>query len=83
LRRAKRGLFGKLAVFLFWGFNLLMVLWIWSGTQAAVEHQSALSGAEAVGGAIGTGIGVTILVFIWVFGAIIFGLMALLTRPRS
>ena len=69
-------------MFAFWGFNILMVLWIWGGTQSAVETQAGLSGAEAAGAAIGTGIGVTLLIFIWLIGAIILGLMALLTRPK-
>jgi len=82
LRKSKRGIFGKLVIFAFWGFNILMVLWIWGGTQSAVQTQSGLSGAEAAGAAIGTGIGVTLLIFIWLIGAIILGLMALLTRPK-
>lgn len=79
LRKAKRGIFGKLVIFAFWGFNILMVLWIWAGTQGAVESQAGLSGA---GAAIGTGIGVTLLIFVWLIGAIILGIMALLTRPK-
>lgn len=82
LRKAKRGFFGKLVMFAFWGFNILMVAWIWGGTQSAVESSQGLTGAEAAGAAIGTGIGVTLLVMIWVIGAIILGLMALLTRPK-
>lgn len=82
LRKAKRGIFGKLVIFAFWGFNILMVLWIWGGTKSAVETQAGLSGAEAAGAAIGTGLGVTFLIFIWLIGAIILGLMALLTRPK-
>lgn len=81
LRKPKRGIFGKLVVFAFWGFNALMALWIWGGTQSAVKSQAGLSGAEAAGAAIGTGIGVTLLIFIWLTGATILGLMALLTRP--
>lgn len=82
LRKPKRGFFGKMTVFLFWGFNLLMVAWIWGGTQSAVSAQKGLSGAEAAGAAIGTGLGVTMLVMVWLIGAVIFGLMAMLTRPR-
>lgn len=82
LRKSKRGFFGKLVAFAFWGFNILMILWIWSGTQNAAETSKGLTGAEAAGAAIGTGIGVTLLVMIWVIGAIILGLMTLLTRPK-
>lgn len=82
LRKPKRGIFGKIVLFLFWGFNALMLLWIWGGTKSATESSAGLSGAEAAGAAIGTGIGVTILVFIWLIGAVILGIMALLTRPK-
>ena len=69
-------------IWAFWGFNLLMVLWIWTGTQSAVETSQGLSGSEAAGAAIGTGIGVTILVIIWLIGAILLGIMAMLTKPK-
>lgn len=82
LRESKRGVFGKLIVFAFWGFNILMSLSIWAGTQSAVEGQAGLSGAEAAGHAIGTGIGVTLLVIMWLTGTVILGIMALLTRPK-
>ena len=60
-----------------------MIFAIWIGMKAAVESQQALTGAEAAGAAIGTGVGVSFLLIIWVIGAVIFGLMALLTRPKS
>jgi hypothetical protein len=75
-------LFGKLAIFAFWGFNLLMVFWIWGGSKIAMERQGALTGAEAAGAAIGTGLGISMLIVLWLFGAVILGLMALLTRPK-
>lgn len=82
LKRAKRGLFGKLAIFAFWGFNLLMIAWIWGGSKMALEKQTALTGAEAAGAAIGTGIGISMLFILWLIGAVILGLMALLTRAK-
>lgn len=82
LNKPKRGLFGMFTVLLFWGFNALMVLWIWGGTKNNLETMEGMEGVEAAGAAIGTGIGVTMLITLWVFGAVIFGLMALLTRPK-
>ncbi len=82
LRKPKRGLFGKLVIFAFWGFNILMGVGIWVGTQGAVETSQGLTGAEAVGATIGAGIGLGLLLTIWVIGAVILGLMALLTRPK-
>jgi ssDNA-binding Zn-finger/Zn-ribbon topoisomerase 1 len=82
LRKAKRGIFGKFIIFLFWAFNILMVAWIWGAIKLTSEHSAGLSGAEAAGAAIGTGLGITMIVFVWLFGAVILGLMALLTRPK-
>lgn len=82
LRKAKRGFFGKFVIFIFWAFNILMAVSIWAGAKSASEHSAGLSGAEAAGAAIGTGLGITVLLFIWLFGVVILGLMALLTRPK-
>lgn len=83
LRKAKRGFFGKLVLFAFWGFNALMALWIYGGTSSAIESSKGLTGAEQAGAAIGTGIGVAMILTLWVIGGVILGLMALLTRPKS
>lgn len=71
LRKPKRGIFGELSIWAFWGFNLLMIAWIWGGSQNAAQKSAGLTGAEAAGAAIGTGIGVAILVAIWIVGVII------------
>jgi hypothetical protein len=83
LRKARRGFFGKLVIFAFWGFNLLMIAWIWGATSMVAETGTGLTGAEAAGHAIGTGLGMTMIVIVWMIGAIILGLMALLTRAKS
>ena len=59
-----------------------MVAWIWSGGGDAIETTKTLTGAEQAGAAIGAGIGITVLVIIWLIGAIILGIMSLLTRPK-
>jgi len=59
-----------------------MAFSIYGGTTSAVKQQSALSGAEAAGAAIGTGIGAMFLVIIWLVGAVILGIMAMLTRAK-
>jgi uncharacterized membrane protein (DUF485 family) len=69
----KRTVASNIARILFWGFNLLMIIWIWGGL-ATVETSSS---AES----IGVGIGVTMLVIIWVLGDIILGLFYFFTRP--
>lgn len=74
LRKTTRGMFGKIIKWAFILFNLLMLAWVWT----AGDMTSEMEGADAVGGAIGTG-----LIFgLWVFGDIILGLFVLLTRPK-
>lgn len=42
-----------------------------------------MSEAERIGASIGIGLGVTFILRIWVAGAIITDLLALLTRPKA
>ena len=83
LRKPKRGLFGKLCMWSFLGFNILMVIWLVGGMGAATEGMEVMSEAEKAGTAIGAGIGMVMIFGIWVFGDIILGLFVLITRPKS
>ena len=76
LRKPKRSVMGKIFLWLFYGFNVLMLLWLVGGMNAASE-------AERAGAQIGTGIGVAFIIFIWAVGDIITGLLALMTRQRK
>ncbi|MBT4950539.1 MAG: zinc ribbon domain-containing protein [Pelagibacteraceae bacterium] len=82
LRKPKRSLFGKLIIIIFWVFNIIMAAWIFGGGGDAIQTTSTLSGAEQVGAVIGTGLAIGFLTTVWVIGAVIFGIMALLTRPK-
>ena len=77
----KRSIPGHISRVLFWGFNLLMVAWIIGGFNSATDGMEKMSDAEAAGAAIGTGIGMTMLVILWVLGDIILGLFYFFTRP--
>ena len=83
----KRGFFGWLFLVIFWMFNGLMALWIWSYCSDIGHAYSTASGphleAAKIGTAIGGTIGITILIGIWVAGAVILGLLALLTRGQK
>ena len=83
LRKAKRSLFGKIIKWGFIAFNILMALWVFGGIDNAVDKSAGLTGAEAAGAAIGTGIGAMFLLTIWVIGDIILGLFVLFTRPKN
>ena len=47
------------------------------------EMGTPMSEAERIKASIGIGLGVTFILGIWVVGAIITGLLALLTRPKA
>ena len=84
LRKAKRTIIGKVFLWVFILFNVIMVAWLWGGMSAATEVvQEAGSDLEAAGSAIGAGIGGFMIVLIWVLGDIILGLPVLFTRPKS
>ena len=80
----QRSFFGKLIKWTFIGFNLLMLLWLIVGVGGASKQIAEASNeAEKAGGAIGTGLGAMMIIFIWVAGAVILGLFTLLTRAKS
>lgn len=78
----KRGFFGWLFLILFVLFNAFM-LW---AVVAGINDMASLpaeTGAEQAGKAIGGAIGFAMLMLVWVAGAVILGLFALLTRGRK
>lgn len=83
LRKPKRGFFGKLFKWSFIAFNILMLVWLVSGVNAASEGMNGLNDAERAGAAIGTGLGVAMIFSVWVVGDIILGLFVLFTRPKA
>ena len=81
--KPKRTMFGKLVKWSFIGFNILMLLWMIFGVGGAAETiDTAGSDAEKAGAAIGTGLGAMMIIFIWVAGDVVLGLMTLLTKPE-
>lgn len=82
LRKPKRSLFGKLCLWSFYLWNILMVIWLVGGLNS-VSDIEANTAAEQAGAAIGAGIGITMIIVFWVIGDIITGLFALLTRPKN
>lgn len=79
IQKRKRGFFGWLFLLLFFGFNLLMMFWLfryWGQLAGTTATSDAASIGKAIGGTIGSGL----ILFIWGFGAVILGMFALLTR---
>ena len=83
LRKPKRGFFGKVVKWSFIVFNIFMAAWLIGGTGAATEGMDAMSEAEKAGATIGTGLGVAMLLGLWVAGDVILGLFVLFTRPKQ
>lgn len=84
VEQRRRGVFGWIFLGLFWAYNLLMVIWLFSGLAEIGETSTQLStDAERAGAAIGTAIGVSMVLGIWMSGAVILGLFVLLTRGRK
>lgn len=84
LRKPKRSILGKIIKWLFILFNVLMIFWLVSGTISAGDViNNASSEAERAGAALGTGLGMSMVLGLWVIGDIIIGILVLLTRPKS
>lgn len=77
-----RTLFGKIVKWIFIAFNVLMLLWIVGGLLGS-SGDPPMSDAEQTGRAIGTAIGVGLLLMIWTMGDVILGIVVLLTRRKK
>jgi hypothetical protein len=79
----KRSVLGHVVKWVFILFNVLMLTWLIFGIGGATEGYEQMSEAEQAGTAIGAGIGVMMILTIWVLGDIILGIGVLLTRGRK
>lgn len=79
----KRGFFGHLFKWLFVIFNILMLIWFVGGMIGAGQVVvDASSEAEKAGATIGTVLGAGFILFVWLVGAVVLGLFAMLTRGK-
>jgi hypothetical protein len=83
LRKPIRSMGGKIVKWSFILFNCFMALWMFGGMQSASEMQAGMEGAEAVGAAIGTGLGAALISGVWFGGFVILGILVLVTRPKA
>jgi NADH:ubiquinone oxidoreductase subunit 6 (subunit J) len=82
IERRRRGIVGWIFKLAFIAFNLLMVLWLWMfwNNISAVPH---LNEAGRAGVAIGATFGTGFILFFWMCGAVILGMLTYFTRgPR-
>lgn len=84
IEKRQRGVFGWLFFTLFWGFNAVMAYGLFGGLSGNIEQGAKLSSdAARAGHAIGTAMGVGMILFIWVLGAVLLGVMVILTRGKK
>ena len=74
--KGRLGVIGWISRIALFGWTIVMIAWLWSAGHVASEASST---AEQVG----AGIGIWMIVVIWMVGTIIFGIWALLTRPAK
>jgi hypothetical protein len=79
----ERGLVGRLIKGMFIGFNVLMGLWMVSYWFSLAALERPVSEAEKVGAAIGGTLGTGMILFVWALGAIVLGLLTVLSRGRK
>lgn len=79
-----RTIFGKLVKWAFIAFNVLMLVWLVAGFGIASESmQNTMNEAEQAGAAIGSTIGIGLIIVLWALGDVILGLFVLLTRRKK
>lgn len=79
IEKRERSPLGKLIKWVFIGFNVLMLVWLVGGTNAALQT-APMSGAGRAGAMIGTSLGAGLIIVLWALGDIILGMFVLLTR---
>lgn len=80
----KRGIFGWIFLTLFWAFNALMAFGLFGGISSNMERAENLgTEAEKAGFAIGTAIGASGILLVWVLGAILLGICVMLTKGKK
>lgn len=83
IRKPTRSGFGKFIKWAFILFNVLMIIWLIAGFSSATEGYNEMSQAQQTGTAIGTTIGVGLILAIWAAGDVIIGMIVFFTRPKS
>ena len=83
-KNTPRSFIKKCIQWTFIGFNLFMVLWMIVEVGGATKQiAEATTTAEKVGISIGTRLGTSIMIFIWVAGDVISGLFLFLSKAKK
>lgn len=84
IEKHQRGFFGQMFKWLFIGFNVIMLISLVGGMMAVSNHTATLtSQAERAGATIGTAMGMSAILFVWVVGIVVLGIFVLLTKGKK
>lgn len=84
IEKRQRGVFGWVFLVIFWAFNAFMALSMFLGLANTGDMMGkATTEAEKAGTAIGTALGVGMMLSMWMAGAVILGLFVFLTRGKK
>jgi hypothetical protein len=82
-KKPQRSPMGKIIKWMFILFNIGMLIWLIGGVSDASSHIDTIKNEDEKAGAeIGTGIGALVIIFIWVAGDIILGMLTYFTRAK-
>lgn len=81
--KPQRTTLGKVIKWLFIGFNVFMLIWLVGGLGSTASDISEIQDDDSRAAAsIGAGIGTMALIFLWLAGAVILGMLTYFTRAR-
>lgn len=84
IEKRKRGFIGWITFSLFWLFNVMMGILLFTYTNDMSSKIGAMSNeAERAGAEIGTGMGIMMLLMVWALGVVILGALSYFTRGRK
>lgn len=84
VERRQRGFFGRIFQILFWLFNILMLIWLFTSLAGMGEVATkATSDAEKAGAGLGIIVGLGIILWTWLIGGLVFGLMMYASRGKK
>lgn len=84
VERRQRGFFGRVFQILFWMFNILMLLWLVTSLLGMGDvANKAATDAEKAGAGIGIILGLGVIFWTWLIGALVFGLMMYASRGKK
>lgn len=83
LKTPKRSIFGKIMKWSFILFNVLMLIWLVTGMNRAVDNIGEINSVHDAGSAVGAGIGAVMLIVIWLLGDLFLGIFVVFTRPKN